>query len=52
MDILRELQRISVQVLDEEAGKDPDFREILKSQRDFTAMYAHWKRLAYLPRDF
>jgi len=52
MDILRELQRVTELVLDEEAARDPDFREILKSQRDFSAQYAHWKRLAYLPRDF
>ena len=26
--------------------------EILDSQRRFSAQYAHWKRLAYLPRDF
>jgi TRAP-type mannitol/chloroaromatic compound transport system substrate-binding protein len=52
MEILRELHRITQQVLNEEAGKDADFREILKSQRDFADQYAHWKRLAYLPRDF
>jgi TRAP-type mannitol/chloroaromatic compound transport system substrate-binding protein len=52
MDILRELQRVTDLVLDEEAARDPDFHEILKSQRDFSAQYAHWKRLAYLPRDF
>ncbi|MFB3079922.1 MAG: TRAP transporter substrate-binding protein, partial [Lysobacterales bacterium] len=52
MDILRELQRLTEQVLDEEAAKDQDFREILQSQRDFATQYAHWKRLAYLPRDF
>lgn len=52
MEILRELQRITEQVLDEEASKDADFRAILKSQGDFAREYAHWKRLAYLPRDF
>ncbi len=52
MDILKELQRISIEVMDEEAAKDPSFAEILDSQRRFSAQYAHWKRLAYLPRDF
>ena len=52
MEILRELQRISERVMDEEAAKDPHFDKILQSQRNFTAQYAHWKRLAYLPRDF
>jgi TRAP-type mannitol/chloroaromatic compound transport system substrate-binding protein len=52
MDILRELRRLSEMVMDEEAAKNADFDEILKSQRKFSAQYAHWKRLAYLPRDF
>jgi TRAP-type mannitol/chloroaromatic compound transport system substrate-binding protein len=51
-NILRELQRLSTEVMDEEAARDPDFAAILKSQRDFTADYLNWKRLAYLPRDF
>jgi TRAP-type mannitol/chloroaromatic compound transport system substrate-binding protein len=51
-DILRELQRLSVEVMDEEAESDPDFATILTSQRDFKAEYLHWKRLGYLPRDF
>ena len=49
---LKELQRISIEVMDDEAAKDPSFAEILDSQRRFSAQYAHWKRLAYLPRDF
>lgn len=50
--ILRELQSLTTQVLDEEAAADPDFARILKSQREFSRTYAPWKRLAYLPRDF
>lgn len=50
--ILRELQRLSQEVMDEEARNDADFATILKSQRDFSAQYLIWKRLAYLPRDF
>ena len=52
MDVLRELERIASQVLDEEAEKDADFSEILTSQRNFRAEYSHWKSRAYLPRDF
>ena len=51
-DLLRELQRITDAVLEEEAGKSADFATILASQRAFRADYAHWKARAYLPRDF
>ena len=50
--LLRELERISNEVLEEEAARDADFAEILASQRAFRADYAHWKKRAYLPRDF
>ena len=52
VDLLKELQRVSEQVLEEEAARDAHFAEILASQRAFLETYAHWKRLAYLPRDF
>lgn len=51
-DILRELQRLTEEVLAEEAAHDEAFATILQSQREFSAIYAHWKRLGYLPRDF
>ena len=51
-DILRELERITDAVLDEEAAADADFAAILASQRAFRDEYAHWKARAYLPRDF
>ena len=51
-NLLRELQRLSIEVMNEEAERDSDFATILKSQRDFSKEYLHWKRLAYLPRDF
>jgi TRAP-type mannitol/chloroaromatic compound transport system substrate-binding protein len=50
--VLRELQKITAIVLQEEAAKDEHFAAILKSQQAFSAEYALWKRLAYLPRDF
>ncbi len=52
VDILRELERITDSVLDEEAAADADFARILASQRAFRDEYAHWKARAYLPRDF
>lgn len=50
--LLRELNKVSDQVLQEEANRDPDFAEILASQRAFRSQYAQWKSRAYLPRDF
>ena len=52
MEILRRLQEVATEVLDEEASKDEHFAKILTSQREFLATYAYWKRKAYLPRDF
>ena len=50
--LLRELNNISDQILQEEADRDPDFAEILASQKAFRSQYAQWKSRAYLPRDF
>jgi TRAP-type mannitol/chloroaromatic compound transport system substrate-binding protein len=52
MEVLRELDRITGQVLEEEAAADPEFARILESQSRFRADYAYWKSRAYLPRDF
>ncbi|MCH2388805.1 MAG: hypothetical protein MK240_11445, partial [Opitutales bacterium] len=50
--ILREMNRISDDVINEEPLRDSDFRVIHESQKKFRESYAVWKRLAYLPRDF
>ena len=52
MPILRELEAVAREVIEEEAAADEDFANILKSQREFRANYSHWKSRAYLPRDF
>ena len=52
LDVLRELKRISDEVMAEEAAKDADFAKIYQAQQEFRADYEQWKRLAYLPRDF
>jgi TRAP-type mannitol/chloroaromatic compound transport system substrate-binding protein len=52
MELLRELEAVTRQVLDAEAKADADFAEILESQQRFRAEYSHWKSKAYLPRDF
>ena len=51
-DILRKLESISQEVLQQEADKDADFRRIFASQQAFRSNYARWKSRAYLPRDF
>jgi len=51
-DILRQLQEVSEQLLEEEAAKDEAFRIIHNSQKRFQKTYRSWKELAYLARDF
>lgn len=51
-EILKELQSVTGEVLAEEAEKDEDFARIWHSQKAFQARYQHWKRNAYLRRDF
>ena len=51
-DVLEELRRVTNKVLEDAANDDVDFAEILASQRTFRRDYKHWKRVAYLPRDF
>lgn len=52
MDVLRELDRITGDVLAEEAAASAEFARILESQTAFREDYAQWKSRAYLPRDF
>ncbi|WP_299344478.1 TRAP transporter substrate-binding protein [uncultured Maritalea sp.] len=51
-ELLRELQVITQEVLEEEAANDEHFKTIYESQEAFSADYKNWKSLAYLPRDF
>lgn len=50
--ILKELQAVTGEVLEEEAEKDESFRRIWNSQKRFMQTYRIWKDHAYLPRDF
>ena len=50
--VLRELQRVTNEVLDEIAGQDTMFKRVLTSQREFMAHHTTWHRMGYLPRDF
>ena len=51
-EILRELQRMTEIVLEEQAQRDLGFQRVLASQRSFSAEYQSWKSLGFLPRDF
>lgn len=51
-NLLRELQKVAHEVLEEEASKDAAFKKIYESQEAFSKAYKNWKELAYLPRDF
>lgn len=51
-EILRELQVVTNEVLQEEADRDEMFARIWQSQQRFQENYQHWKRNAYLDRDF
>jgi TRAP-type mannitol/chloroaromatic compound transport system substrate-binding protein len=50
--ILRELDKVTQEVLAEEAAKDPMFKKIWDSQTAFAKEYNVWKQYGYLPRDF
>ena len=51
-DVLVELQRVTNEILEEQAAADADFARVLASQRTFAADYQGWKGVGYLPRDF
>ena len=51
-DVLQRLQAATKEVLEEQAARDADFREVLESMRRFQAEHAPWKQLGYLPRDW
>ena len=50
--ILKELQLVTNEVMQEEADKNPEFALIWASQQKFMKTYRLWKDNAYLPRDF
>lgn len=51
-DMLKKLEAATVEVLNEEAAKDANFKKVYESQKAFVAGYRHWKSVAFLPRDF
>lgn len=52
LDVLRELEKTSEQIISQQRDEDDLFRRVHDSQRSFMEQYARWKRLGFLPRDF
>lgn len=50
--LLQDLKGLTNDVMQEQAGKDADFKRVYESQQAFMQEYKSWKKLAYLPRDF
>jgi len=50
--LLRELEKVTGEVLAEESQKNAAFKKIYDSQRSFAASYKPWKDKAYLPRNW
>lgn len=51
-DVLKAFQKASLEVMQEEAGKDALFKKVYDSQIAFTKSHQKWKELGYLPRDW
>src|SRR6056300_210922 len=50
--VLRELQKVSARVMDEQSAKDADFKKVWESQQAFMKEYDVWQKWGYLPRNF
>jgi TRAP-type mannitol/chloroaromatic compound transport system substrate-binding protein len=50
--MLRELEKVTNEVLAEESARDPAFKKVLDSQRAFENSYKAWKDKAYMPRNW
>jgi TRAP-type mannitol/chloroaromatic compound transport system substrate-binding protein len=51
-DVIQELKKVSMKVINEEAAKDADFKRVWESQQAFHKDYQVWKEWGYLPRNF
>jgi TRAP-type mannitol/chloroaromatic compound transport system substrate-binding protein len=50
--VLRELKKVTDEVMKEEAAANADFKRVYESQQAFAAAYKDWKQNAYLPRNW
>lgn len=48
--VLRELKKVTDEVMAEESAANADFKRVYDSQKKFSADYRDWKQNAYLPR--
>ena len=51
MDVLRELKKVTEEVLQEEAANDEDFKRVYESQQEFQKTYSIWDKRAYVPTE-
>ena len=51
IDVLKELKKVTGEVLEEEASKDADFKRVYESQNEFMKSYKVWDTRAYVPAD-
>jgi TRAP-type mannitol/chloroaromatic compound transport system substrate-binding protein len=51
-DILKALQKATVEVMAEESAKDEWFKRVYEAQIAFQEQHQPWKELGYLPRDW
>lgn len=49
--ILKELRAVTMEVLEEEASKNADFKRVYESQQEFMETYKIWDQRAYLPTE-
>ncbi len=49
MSILKQLKKVTDEVLADEAAKDVDFKRVMESQKKFQKSYLIWDENAYLP---
>ena len=50
-DMLKDLKKLTGEVMAEISANDADFKTIYESQQAFVDEYKAWKKLAYLPSD-
>lgn len=52
VDVLKQLKKVTDEVMAEQAAANADFKKVYEHQNAFRAKYKAWKNLGYLPRDF
>ena len=50
--VLRELMKVTEEVMKEESAANADFKRVYESQKAFIKDYRDWKTHAYMPRSW